>query len=391
MGQAVKFGVSGIPFPPIVNVLAAAKSYEQSGYDFILEGDQLNFTIPRSMWTPDIVKAADKMDVDWWMDPWVLASAQALVTEKIQFCVLSDALRRTPVNLAQLLLSMDHVSNGRTVLTTGAGEVKQFTPYGIPRKKPFGHLEECVKIIKMFCDSSDPIDYEGPIWNLKDAILALPPVDKTRTPDIWVAGGPGRSIEITGKHADGWMSYFPGCGSAEQFAELRAGARRHAEEAGRDPDSLSFCGLFLCLLEENEAAVEELTHNLALRWDAAVMAPSGASWRQWNPNNPPHPLGDDFSYARDLIPMEWERDEAIRIAESVPPEVVRQSKFTGMPEQVAAQIAPYLKEGITHCVVVNYGQAVTTGDWGESITKATLLLDTNRHLGMQVNPATANA
>lgn len=385
----VKLGAVGLYFPPFENVTQGAQLYESQGLDFIFQADQLNLSIPRSLWTPDIVKAAETFDIDCWMDAWVCMTAQAVVTSKIELSLISDALRRNPSMLAQMALSLDHASQGRFLLVLGAGEHKQFGPYGLKRSKPFGHLEESVKIIKLLWDAEGTVDYEGPIWTLTDAVLPLSPYDPSSPPPILIAGGPGRSMEIAGQHAEGWLSYFPAAGDAEWFAQGRATIRRHAEEAGRDPDQMSYVGTFLCLIGENDAAADALTQNMAMRWDAAIMCPSGASWKQWDPNNPPHPLGDDFHYARDLVPMEWSREDALKLCAQVPPEVVRGSKFTGTPEQVAKMIKPYVHEGMTHVLIGNYGQMVTTGDFGDAVANAGLVERTFECLRQELGLAQA--
>ncbi|WAJ45353.1 LLM class flavin-dependent oxidoreductase [Mycobacterium sp. Aquia_216] len=368
----VKLGAAGVYFPPFSNVVEGARRYEAEGLDFILQCDQLNLSIPRSIWTPDLVKAAETFDVDCWMDPWVCVSAAASCTDRIEFSAISDAMRRSPPNLAQMALSMDHASSGRFTLVLGAGEHKQFGPYGLVRRKPFAHLEEATKIIKLLMDAEDTVDYDGPIWSLKDAVLPLGPYGD-RPPPIIIAGGPGRSMEIAGRYADGWLSYYPAAGDARWFAQGRDTVRNYAIEAGQDPDALEFYGTFLCLIGDTEDEATALTHNLALRWDAAIMCPGGRSWQQWNPNNPPHPLGDDFHYTTDFVPMEWSREDALKICEQVPPSVVRDSKFTGTPEQIADMVVPYIRAGMTHVLIANYGQTVTTGDFGDIVANADLL------------------
>jgi phthiodiolone/phenolphthiodiolone dimycocerosates ketoreductase len=152
----VKLGNAGVYFPPAENVLAGAQMADASGMDFSIFFDQLNLTIPRSMWTPDLVAAAANFDIDCWMDPWVLAGSAAVVTEKVQLSCVSDALRRNPANLAQLALTVDHMSKRRFFLCLGAGEKKQFQPYGLERNKPFTHLQESIKIITKLWASDDP-------------------------------------------------------------------------------------------------------------------------------------------------------------------------------------------------------------------------------------------
>lgn len=377
MPRPLLFG-SPLPyFPPTEYVAAAATMFEQQGFDFLLTGDQLNLTSPRSLWTPDIVPAAAHgVDIDRWLDSWTIMDIAALSTSKVLLGPTNDALRRTPVNLAQQLMSLDHLSKGRAHLLLGAGEQKQFKPYGLSRNKPFGHLEECVKIVKKFL-RQEVVSHEGPIWNLDRALLALRPYTEDRPPPVLVAGGPGRAVEIAGRHADGWASYFPPAGDPEWIAGQIGEVRRHAEESGRDPDELWFYGMFMGCIAPTEDAVEEAVRHPIIRWDSACILPRASDWRRWGLKNP---LGDDFAYARDFVPMDWSKEDALRIVDAVPPEAVRATKITGTPEQAAEQMQPYIDAGLNMVVIGNYAQVATTGDFGDAAGGEDVVLRTVRLL-----------
>lgn len=370
----MKFGCCPPYFPPADMVGAASRLYESQGYDFLLTGDQLNLTSPRSLWTPDLVPAAGRgVDIDCWMDCFQILDLAAMATSTVTLGPTCDALRRTPVNLAQQLLTLDHISKGRAYICLGAGEMKQFAPYGLKRDKPFTHLEECVKILKLFLRHSEPFSYEGPIWTLGDAMLRLSPFDPERPPPVYVAGGPGRAVEIAGRYADGWATYLPPAGDPEWLAETIADVRRAAEAAGRDPDSIAIMGMFSSLIAPNEELVQEAVESPIVKWDTACIMPSGSTWRRWGAANP---LGDDFHYARDFNPFEWSRDDALKIVEQVPDGIVRRSKITGTPAEAADQILPYLEAGVTHALIGNYAQLTATGDWGDATGGVDVVLET---------------
>ena len=57
-----------------------------------------------------------------------------MLTERLELMLMAvDVFRRSPNILAQQILSLDHLSKGRGIVCIGAGEMKQFKPYGIPR------------------------------------------------------------------------------------------------------------------------------------------------------------------------------------------------------------------------------------------------------------------
>jgi phthiodiolone/phenolphthiodiolone dimycocerosates ketoreductase len=361
--SSLKFGLTGISFPPIEAGMEAAKAYEAAGVDFLAYWDQLSLTIPRSIWTPDLVPAAQSWDIDTWLDSWQAMAAAALVTEKIEFMTVCDSCRRPPPIVAQQALTLNNISKGRLLLCMGAGETKQFAPYGLPRDKPFGRLEEGMKILRKFFESNEPIDYDGPIWQLKNAIVGLGAYEG-QPPPLMIAGGPGRAMRIAGELSDGWMSYLPPCGTPEMYAEQVQDLRRLTEASGRDPDALVIMLGTACLIADTEEKVDEVCRNPAARWDAAALCPDGESFRRMCGRD--NPLGSEWSYPRDLIPMDVDRDDALKIIDQLTPDDVRAARFCGTPAHVADQLQPYIEAGASHVLVLNYADLLLTGDFGDS-------------------------
>ena len=54
----------------------------------------------------------------------------------------------------------------------------------------------------------------------------------------------------------------------------------------------------------------------------ASIVPGGEVWRHYGQENP---LGADWAYARDLRPLEWSREDALKICDQVSPDMVRLS------------------------------------------------------------------
>ena len=69
-----------------------------------------------------------------------------------------------------------------------------------------------------------------------------------------------------------------------------------------------------CIANSDEA-VEAAIANPIVKWDSACIIPSGTTWRRFGYENP---LGDDFHYARDYDPADWDRESAMRIVANVP-------------------------------------------------------------------------
>jgi phthiodiolone/phenolphthiodiolone dimycocerosates ketoreductase len=379
--RRVKYGPCGHMFDPDLN-RAVGQMYEQQGYDFMIWSDQMMLTIPRSLWTPDLAPASEFWDIDTFMDTWPLMTDVAIHTDKIQIgTTVFDSIRRPPANMAQLTATLDHYSKGRFFLGMGAGEIKQFAPYGIERSKPFGHLEESVKIIKLLLDAPDVVNYEGPHWNLRNAVLPLMPYGEKRPP-ILIAGGPGRAVDIAAKHADGWITYVPTCGSPEWYATEVATARRKAEEAGRDPDAMIFYLLTMNIIDETEEKVEQHTHDRIARWDAAAVIPGPNVYQDWGLGE--HPIRPDYSYPTHLLPTEWSREDALKIIDKTPPEVVRRARACGTPKSVADQLQAYIaavpESNEVWVNVINYTSFLGSGNFGDPADQIDLVLETCNQL-----------
>ena len=247
----IKYGMYGVHVPPLDMNAQMAQFYEQAGLDFIAYSDQTAFTIPRSIWAPDIIAAAEMVDVDAHFDPIVLMAQVAMVTEKIELGVMAiDVFRRSPSVIAQAILGLDHISKGRAHFYLGSGEQKHFRAYGLARSKPFTHLEDALRIILKLVESTEPVDHQGKIWDLNSAVMTIPPYEN-RTPKIGLVGG-GKATEMSGELGMGWGTFLPASGDPEVVAKDIQKVKDASEKAGKNPDELIFQASFQTVTEHDE-------------------------------------------------------------------------------------------------------------------------------------------
>jgi phthiodiolone/phenolphthiodiolone dimycocerosates ketoreductase len=279
------------------------------------------------------------------------------------------------VDHAQLALTLDHYSEGRFFLALGAGENKQSTPYGLMRDKPFGRLEETLKLMKLWFNTNEPINYDGKFYTIRNGGISTPAFTEGG-PQLLVAGGPGKAMQFGAQLADGWVSYFPGSSPEDYVGEVQE-FNRLAREAGKDPDEMTRLMLFAVVLGDTEEQVEEALRNPIVRWDAAALVPGGHTWKKHGLINP---LGEDFAYVRDLYPMEWSREDAMKIVDQITPDMVRHFKFSGTPEQGGNMIQPFIEAGANHVMLGDYGSLVTAGDMGSAVEGSRRLAECFDHL-----------
>ena len=343
----LELSAMGAVRPPADAVLAAAQRREQQGFDAIWWADHLLHWFPLSIWTPDLVpQAATQPSPHIWFDPVPVVAAAAAATRDIRLGIgVTDVIRRHPASLAQTALTLDHLTGGRFVLGVGSGEALNLEPFGVANERPLSRLEDGLEVMRLLMASPDPVDYEGEHFRLQGASLGLRPVDG-RPPPIWIAAHRPRGLALAGRRADGWL---PLATDPDQYAEMLALVREGATAAGRPQDAVT-PGLYARVVVaetrvEAEAAIDGslLMRFIALTRPAEAFTARGAE----------HPLGEGAFGLTSFMPTAYGRAEALRLAEAVPPEVVRDAVIHGTPDEVARAVGAFVERGARHVQLTN--------------------------------------
>ena len=171
---------------------------------------------------------------------------------------------RNPVVLAKQLASIDHVSGGRLVMGVAAGWYKrEFDAVGVPFEKRGRIMDQNLEILERLW-TEDVVDGEYPPHNLRAAVMFPKPVQKPRPP-ILIGGYVDRVLKRAALKGDGWLTYFY---TPDAFTRSWNKIRGFAEEAGRDPDTLTNCNQLPIMVGSSRAAVEERMNEwLHTEWD----------------------------------------------------------------------------------------------------------------------------
>ncbi len=344
------------------NSLRGFQVMEKLGYPMVAFSEQAQSWIFRSAWGPEISAAAEDVpDYEAFYDTFTLIAAGAAVTDRIGFATMTDCYRRPPSVLAQTLLTLDKLSEGRVALMVGTGETKQFAPYGLERSLPrYKRLEACIRAVKALLRASDPITLDNEFWPLEDALLALQPHDPARPPLVYLLGGGPTAMKIAGRVADGLGTYTPGgydddvAGFEADLATLREEAERH----DRDPATIPVFPANTMILCENDEQVDAALDSLFTRAFVLNLTPTGEHWKNWGSE---HPLGDDWALSITHRSTLFTPDEMREICAEVSPEDIQHMCYVGLPEDVAARSAKwYRAAGIPGVPVPMNGANFTT-------------------------------
>lgn len=349
-----------------------ANLYEALGYDFYTYWDQANGFQPHSIHTPDVTPLADAVPtLQLFYDPAPVIAVAAQQTERIKFLYGSiDSVRRSPFIIAQTILTLDNLTRGRTITMLGAGEQKQMKPYGYSRVGSHDKLVDTVNIIRRFLDSDgQPVSYEGRVWKLDRALMALQPYGDT-PPSMWIAGSSDADLRLAAEAANGWTTIPPGFteDDPETFKQQLATLRKYAAEAGRDPDELDICLSAVVCVTEDEAQMEDLRDNPYLRWWGMMFLPNSDLYAKWGLGE--HPMGPNWMYARKCVPHWFDRAQAMDVINRTPREAVDRVSMNGTIDQVVDKLKPYLDAGATHVLLTNAAPIAGYPDLGPQLMAA---------------------
>ncbi|MBV9018375.1 MAG: TIGR03619 family F420-dependent LLM class oxidoreductase, partial [Alphaproteobacteria bacterium] len=169
------------------------------------------------------------------MDPFVTLTAAACATKKLKLATgICLVIQRDTIQTAKLVASIDQVSNGRFIFGIGGGwNQEEIENHGTVFATRMQKMREQIEAMKAIWTQETP-EYHGDIVAF-DTIQTWPkPVRKPHPPIILGGAFPWAARRAV-RYGDGW---YPNAASGNPQEYIPA-FRKMAQEAGRDPDSLS--------------------------------------------------------------------------------------------------------------------------------------------------------
>lgn len=202
-----------------------------------IEAERLGFDIA---WVPDHL--VDISPVQAMTDAWTTLAFIGARTQKIKLgSGVTDIQRMHPAKIANTVATLDNLTKGRAILGIGAGEIMNTRPFGIPweeKKIRIRRLAETIRVVKLLWSSTyeKPANFGGEFYNLKEAHLSLPPVQRPGPPVYIGAFSSKGMLRLTGELAEGW---YPGSqNTPEDFRKKVQLIKESASKSGRAPDQI---------------------------------------------------------------------------------------------------------------------------------------------------------
>lgn len=173
------------------------------------------------------------------LEAWVTLTALAQATRRLRIGTLVTGIHyRHPAVLANMVATLDIVSDGRLELGIGAGwNEEESGAYGIelgsPRERSDRFEEACQVLIGLL--SQETTTFSGKYYRLTEARCNPKPVQRPHPPICIGGSGERRTLRTTALYAQHWN--FVG-GTVDEFRAKRDVLYRHCTDVGRDPKDI---------------------------------------------------------------------------------------------------------------------------------------------------------
>jgi coenzyme F420-dependent glucose-6-phosphate dehydrogenase len=253
---------------------------------------------------------------------WMAAVGERTERVLIGTSVLTPTFRYNPAVIAQAFATMGVLYPGRIMLGVGSGEAlneiavsgREWPEF----KERFARLREAVDLIRDLW-TKEGVSSEGPYYQTVDASI----YDRPETPvQVYVAAGGPLVAKYAGRVGDGFIA-TSGKGMDLYTEKLMPAVREGAEKAGR-------------AFEDVDRMLEV---KLSYDRDAALALENTRFWA-------PLSLTPEQKHSVDSA------TEMERLADELPIEQVAKRWIVASdPDEVLAQLQPYLDAGFNHLVV----------------------------------------
>jgi alkanesulfonate monooxygenase SsuD/methylene tetrahydromethanopterin reductase-like flavin-dependent oxidoreductase (luciferase family) len=176
---------------------------------------------------------------------------------------------RHPSLVAKQFASLDYISDGRVVLGVGVGGEgsRDFEAVEVPIGERGARSDEAMLALRELFRGQ--ASFAGRFFGFNDVLIEPRPAQQGGPP-IWVGGRSEAALRRAGRLGDGWMPIWV---SPERFERGWEEVRRHAQEAGRDPDLLVPAVVLPAYVDdEGSRAKAHLAAHLSRRYSMRVEA-----------------------------------------------------------------------------------------------------------------------
>jgi probable F420-dependent oxidoreductase len=230
----MKYGVAIFPTDYAIRPDEVAREVEHRGFESIFFPEHTH--IPTSRRSP-FPRGGD-LPAEYYhtIDPFVALTMAAAATRNIKLATgICLVIERDPIVLAKEVASVDLASNGRFIFGIGGGwNAEEMENHGTNFKTRWKRLRESIEAMKAIW-TRDEASYQGEFVHFEPVWCWPKPVQKPHPPILLGSHG-ALALQRVVRYCDGWL---PNCGRGGDLPAQITELRRCAEQAGRDPRTIS--------------------------------------------------------------------------------------------------------------------------------------------------------
>ncbi len=175
------------------------------------------------------------------LEGWTMLAALAQATRRIRIGTMVNGMHhRHPAVTANMIATLDHISEGRFEFGIGAGwNEMESGAYGLELGSPgqrSDRLEEGLEVIVSLL-VNDVTNHSGRYFQLTEAYCEPKCLQQPRPPIVVGGKGRKRTLRTAARLADQWDMTFPESPAA--WSELNDVLLAHCSDVGRDPGEVT--------------------------------------------------------------------------------------------------------------------------------------------------------
>lgn len=255
MAEGLKFGLDvGIYGRTATrdSILELTELAETSGFESVWLADHVIFPAAFESRYPYSATGAFPLDMtqEPLLEPMATMGVLIGATKRVKIGTAVLVMPyRNPVLLARMLVTLDVLSAGRTMLGAGVGWLAE--EFAALDARPFaargGVTDECIEIVKRICQGGE-VSFDGEHYQIS-ALVSSPGSVQRPHPPILIGGTSNAALRRVAKLGDGWLSTSV---SIDRVGERLQVLREVCETQGRRFEDISLCHKFFINIGQAE-------------------------------------------------------------------------------------------------------------------------------------------
>jgi alkanesulfonate monooxygenase SsuD/methylene tetrahydromethanopterin reductase-like flavin-dependent oxidoreductase (luciferase family) len=265
-------------------------------------------------------------------------TAIGLATKKLQLGTTQIVRLRGPVVMAQLLATVDELTDGRLTLAPGACTKSHARVHALPTEvgaTPSEVLKEYIESMRLLL-SGEKVSYHGKFVNFDNVGLGWKPI-RTKIP-FYVPATATVGLRLAGEIGDGVILNAV-CSPEYTVNALRI-IRESAEKAGRDFSKFFVAQIINCSIEDDHKKALD-----AVRWEVATkLDPVQISFIA----GPKMRVGEPYIHKEDIPLFEKAHAQGGMegLIKAIPDSYVEGMTASGTPDEVEKRVQQYRDAGV---------------------------------------------